>query len=217
MAPLGSPYILVPALPGTHSESPQPSLSKAHPRSFRFSRPLHWSKPRWSLSRDRGGLPRPAGTSPEDAPPTKNEPQRVCRLLTPHTLVFSHLPSLTLPGHLAFTSVSDHPVASPGQEQALLIPPETLLPRPSQGWLCPRVLSPEKPSWVPPASVDPPPQSLPIGHLVLFPSQHSLRPEMICVFIYRLCPPLKRHLCKDSTGSVMSSAVPPGLAQSHTC
>ena len=127
--------------------------------------------------------PAQPGTSPEDAPPTKNKPQPVCHLLTPHALVFLHLPSLTLPGHLAFTSVSDHPAPFPGQEQALLIPSETLLPRSSQGWLCPSVPSPEKPSWVPPASVDPPPQSFPIGHLVLFPSQHSSGPEMICVFI----------------------------------
>ena len=168
-------------------ESPQLSLSKAHPKSFRFSRPLHWSKPRWSLSRDRGGLPSPAWDfsrgcpAHEEQTPARLSPADPTRTrLPPPPLAHSAWP---LGLYLAFTSVSDHPAPFPGQEQALLIPSETLLPRSSQGWLCPSVPSPEKPSWVPPASVVPPPQSFPIGHLVLFPSQHSSGPEMICVFI----------------------------------
>ena len=179
MAPQGSPRILV-HTPVPQQESPQLALSKAHPKSFRFSRPLHCSRPRWSLSRDRVVSPAQPGTSP----PPMNKPSTSVAG-RPHTHSSSPTsPSLTPPGLLAFALVSDHPVPPPGQEQALLIPPETLLRRSSQGWLCPRVPSREKPSWVPPANVDPPlPRSSPIGHLVLFPSQYSLHPEMICVFI----------------------------------
>lgn len=186
MAPLGSPFVLVlpfTALP-SHSMS---ALSSLSPKPT----PNPSDSPDPSTGPNLGGLfpetevvsPAQPGTSPEDARPTKNKPSPSVTSW-PHTLVFSHLPSPTLPGHLAFTAVSDHPAPFPGQEQALLTPPETLLPRSSQGWLCPSVPSPEKPSWVPPASVDPPPppQSFPIGHLVLFPSQHSSRPATICVF-----------------------------------
>ena len=169
MAPLGSPFVLVlpfTALP-SHSMS---ALSSLSPKPT----PNPSDSPDPSTGPNLGGLfpetevvsPAQPGTSPEDARPTKNKPSPSVTSW-PHTLVFSHLPSPTLPGHLAFTAVSDHPAPFPGQEQALLTPPETLLPRSSQGWLCPSVPSPEKPSWVPPALKSHwPPSSVSIATLI---------------------------------------------------